>query len=188
LFPPELRLLAPELPLPFFVDDRPLELDVFFELLRDDDEELLAVRPPLFDLPPLVVRLPPELDLLDAFRPPRDDELDRALDEPPRPFPFELEDDGLDLADEGEIVSAAAPTAPTAAPAAAPESISPAMSMTLSTSFDVVDLLDPVDLRVDEEVLFLIDLLELDLLAICSSLYSKLKLRFQTYHTAFQLT
>jgi hypothetical protein len=177
LLPPELRLPALELPLLFLVDDRPLELDVFLVLLRDDDEELLAVRPPLFALLPLVVRLPPELDLLDVFRPPEADELDRDLDEPPRPFPFELDDvrfdfaddDELrDLPDDDEIVSAAAPTAPTAAPAAAPESISPATSMTLSTIFDDVDFRDPEDLRADDDEPFLFDVLELVLLAIVS--------------------
>jgi len=161
-------LAALDLALLFFVDDRPLELAVFFELLLDADEEPLAVRPPLFDLRVLVVRLPPELDLLDVFRPLEDDELDRAFDEPPRPFSFGVDDVRLDFPDEGDIVSAAAPTAPTAAPATAPESISPAMSITLSTNFDDVDLRDPDGLRADDDELFLFDELELDLLTIVS--------------------
>ena len=146
--PLELGLLAVDLALVFFVvDERPLEPDDLFALVREDDE-------------PLFARL-----LLDE-----DD--DRAFVVPVRPLSFERDDEFRDEVRDGDIVSAAAPTAPTAAPAAAPVKISPATSMTLSTNLDVVDFRDPVDLRVDEELLFLV-LLERDVLAIFPPLIRK---------------
>jgi len=168
-------LLALDRPLlNFFVEVRPApEFEAFFELLREEPEALLVDRPlfPLFLL---------ELDLLDAVRAPPNDVDDFAFDEAERPLALEFDEDVRPLFElldpdprppaplDDVIVSAAAPTAPTAAPAAAPDSISPATSMTLSINFDDVDLRALVDPRVDEDVLFLSDLLELDLLAIVS--------------------
>jgi len=123
------------------LDRPPLELAAFFELLPEEPKLVLLERP-LFALLFL------ELDLLKAFRPP----------------PFELLDRDEFL--EGAIVSAAAPTAPTAAPAAAPDSISPATSITLSTNLFVVDLRALPYLGVGEDLTFFFDVPELDLLAI----------------------
>ena len=111
-----------------------------FPLLFLPDEEVfafeaVALLPPelAFDLEALVV-----LDLL----------LPDRL--PPLPLP------------DGTIVSAAAPTAPTAAPVAAPASMSLATSNTFPTIAFDVDLRDR-----DEVERLLVELPRLDLLAIC---------------------
>jgi hypothetical protein len=173
------------LPADDLVDEPEFDVDFFF---APDDEPLLLPRevelePPLL-LPALVfpVRevdpvfeldvLPDEVDEDDRVLPVDDEErplsdLDRAL------LPVEREADlrpPVDLLDpdplrpDGVIVSAAAPTAPTAAPAAAPLSISPATSITLSTITVVVDFVDD-EPRFDEDELFF-EFPEFDLLAI----------------------
>jgi len=151
LDPPELDLVE----LDFAEPERP-ELDPPLDLLRDDEVEDLD--PPLDDErpPPLDFdRDDPLLDRDDDLRPP-----------PDRPFPDRLlPDDEEDRPPEPDvIVSAAAPTAPTAAPVAAPDKISPATSTTLSTIFDVVVLRERDEPPRDDAELFR-ELPELDLLA-----------------------
>jgi hypothetical protein len=114
--PEELELLRP-LPLVFLLVD------------------FLAVEDPLAEpllRPPLVLDL--ELELFDV-----DDDLRLAVDLDP--LARSPPDDARERL-AGTIVSAAAPTALTAAPVAAPAKISPAMSITLLTIFDVVDRVD----------------------------------------------
>jgi hypothetical protein len=144
--------------------DRPPDVEAF--LPRDDEDELFppdaeVVFPFDRDLEPPVV---PADDLLEVGRLPdglllREPEPELLLFDPDvfRPLP-----DGAERA--VTIVSAAAPTAPTAAPDAAPDNISPATSTTFSTIADAVDFRDR-DERADDE-LPRPDLLELVLLAI----------------------
>jgi hypothetical protein len=120
----------------------------------DDDLDEPDERPPFevdcaLVLPPLDpdvdLRVPPAERPELLPRPPLDDE------EPDRPL-------------DDVIVSAAAPTAPTAAPAAAPLRMSPATSMTLSTIPAEVDFLgraDPPRDDFDEDELLFFELLEL---------------------------
>jgi hypothetical protein len=108
------------------------------ELLPDDEREEPLLLPP----PDLEPELPDE-DELDLLRP----EVDREPDDRP------LLVDAADRLD-GVIVSAAAPTAPTAAPVAAPVRISPATSITLSTIAVPVERLDLEELRFDEPEFF----------------------------------
>jgi len=151
LDPPELDRLE----LDFAEAERP-ELEPP-DLLRDDEEDDLD--PPPDDERPLLVldldREEPPLELDDDLRPPLE-----------RPFPERLlpdvDDDRPPAPDV--IVSAAAPTAPTAAPVAAPVRISPATSTTLSTIFDVVVLRERDEPPRDDAELFR-ELPELDLVA-----------------------
>ena len=172
----------------------PFDADFFEELVRDDVEELFpaTVRPvpdlvldePVVDRFPLDDPLPLllladdfDLDEADArpspgdrvfVAPAREPELDdfRALPdrppvEPPRPDP-----DDLGRA-AGVTTLAAAPTAPTAAPAAAPLNISPATSITLSTTTEPEVLRERDELLFEDLELFR-EPLVLDLLAIIS--------------------
>jgi hypothetical protein len=140
LAPVELDFARP-LPLAFFPDE-------FFVL--DDPPDDLFLRASLDFVP--------ELELFDA-----DDDLRVEVD----PVPLErppLEEAAVFRA--GAIVSAAAPTAPTAAPVAAPARISPATSITLFTTLDVVVRVEREELVFEPPVRFFDDDDD-DVFAIC---------------------
>jgi hypothetical protein len=153
-FPPDVLLL-----------ERPLAADAFFA--DDDDEELFPLDeetafPLDFDFEP-----PVDFDGVDLAAVERP--LDGLFARPPVPGLLPLDREVfvprlLDALRPVAMVSAAAPTAPTAAPAAAPEMISPATSTTFSTIAEAVDL-RLRDEREDVEPLRF-ERLELDLLAI----------------------
>ena len=144
-------------PLPLFDDDD-------LPPVLPDEDPLPALLPEL-DFPPAALpAVDFALDLFaeedDFFEPPDDGDdflappdvgLPRPLDEPERLD--ELRELPLEV-----MVSAAAPTAPTAAPVAAPVRISPATSMTLFTIAVVVDFLDLVELPFEDEELLLFEL------------------------------
>lgn len=149
----------------FAADDRPeVDLPLPDELERPPDllpleedvdlDEPVDRPPPEADFPLALLPLDPDVDLREL--PPERPEL---LSRPPPP-----DEDEPDRPRDVVIVSAAAPTAPTAAPAAAPLRISPATSMTFSTIPDDVDFLERADPRrddFDEDELLFFELLEL---------------------------
>ena len=143
-----------DLPLPEEVERPP----VLLPLEEDDDLDEPVERPPDADFPLELVPLDPDDDLREL-----------PLERPellPRPL---LDEEDPDRPRDDVIVSAAAPTAPTAAPAAAPLRMSPATSITLSTMPVESDFLERDDLprdEVDEDELLFFELLELVLLAI----------------------
>ena len=139
----ELDLAEPERP----------ELELPPDLLREEDDEDLA--PFAADLPVLFDRDEPPLEL-DAVR--------RAPSERPFSERLLLVDEVGRLPVPDVMVSAAAPTAPTAAPVAAPDNISPATSTTLSTIDDVLELRERDELLREDAELFR-ELPDLDLVA-----------------------
>jgi len=152
----------------FLADERPPPDDPFPLVLADerdrDDVEPDEVRlPDALLLPRLADELLPDDDRDELlFLPPLESELELRDDDEvdlPRPDDDREPDDRLLLVDverrDGAIVSAAAPTAPTAAPAAAPVSISPATSITLLTNCEFDERRDRDELPFDEPELFL---------------------------------
>jgi hypothetical protein len=142
-------------PLPEELERPPVLLPLEDDVDRDEPDER---PPPEADLPLELVLPDPDVDLR-GLPPERLELLPRSP----------LDDEELDRPRDVVIVSAAAPTAPTAAPAAAPLRISPATSMTLSTMPDEFAFLerdDPPRDEFDEDELLFFELLELVLLAI----------------------